>query len=287
MIVGTIAEEITPFEDLRLALVGKEKSGKSRVTATGRKNVLVLDFDQRKESIAGFKGVFPVTFHDAQWPDQPTAHPELLDIITQLEESLDISKLKVGNLPVFPNLEKEAIIRTITFDSIRNMAKHAMAYELFNNSDLRRAIKSKGSGNHAFEVHVPRSFDGWIGEVAMVEQVLMRAFAIPKLDVIITLHEANEEAPGSTTEHPTYTGKITVFPVRYARILGSFNETWRMQLVADINNPGYEVPMIQTRQTAEFAAGTCLAVPGLVDPDITKLIKTHEYNQLKQQQGGK
>ena len=44
-------ETATPFDRLRLVLVGKEKTGKSRLAATGRRGVLVFDWTEEENPL--------------------------------------------------------------------------------------------------------------------------------------------------------------------------------------------------------------------------------------------
>src|SRR5947199_1415748 len=76
-----------PFHKIKLAIVGKEKAGKSRLAATGRKNVLFLDHDNRRESVAGIPGVYAISFIDNSWPKQPEVYNETLDLLTLMEQS--------------------------------------------------------------------------------------------------------------------------------------------------------------------------------------------------------
>src|SRR6266404_1570845 len=88
-----IMAEMPPVSKLKIALVGKEKNGKSRLAATGRPNVLVHDFDNRAEALQGRRGVYVLSYVEPQWPMQPEAAQFFLDVLGQLENSLDIHDL--------------------------------------------------------------------------------------------------------------------------------------------------------------------------------------------------
>ena len=83
-------ENQTGFERLRLAIVGQEKAGKSRLAATAPKPVLIRDYDQRRESVAGIPGVFAITYTDEPLPKQPEGWNEVLDDTTKLEQEATI-----------------------------------------------------------------------------------------------------------------------------------------------------------------------------------------------------
>jgi hypothetical protein len=248
--------QASPFEKLLLLLIGPEKGGKSRLAATARKPVLFLDYDFRKEAIARLPGVFAVSeeLQDPAWPQQPTAYQKTLNIIGELEQH----KIDLGDPsgPLYP--------KTLVFDSVATFAKRAGAYALFTTPDIRRTINVAG-----MQFHMPKGFDGWNAEMSLVESAITRACAIKDLDVIAILHEQPEEAPESSNEHPSYTGKIAVYPTRYKLLLKYFNEVWR---VTRENN----LPDVQIVPNYKFTAATNLGLTSLVDLDIEKSINARK-----------
>lgn len=240
-------EEQSPFEKLTLLEVGPEGSGKSWLAATGRKPVLFLDYDQRAGSVAGKPGVFAETdlMRDPGYPNQPTAFQNTLNILGQIENK---SLLLRGELP-----------KTLVIDSIYNLGKVSRAYALYTQPDLRRTIKLPD-----FQVHVPLR-DGWTSEMSMVEAVIGRALAIPDLDLICTMHETVEEAPESTDEKPSFTGKIIVHPVRYKILLKYFNEVWRLERSG-------KVPTVQILPNWQFTTKSNLGFDVMDEPNIEKAI---------------
>lgn len=228
MIEATEMSKATPADRFIAALVGREKSGKSRLAATARKPILFLDEDNRRESIAGIDGVYALSFRDAAWPKSPTAISETLDVIGSLEKSLALCDIEIntndGAVKPFKNVPPDVKVRTLVDDSITSMAQFAMGFALFSNKDLRREVNVGGK----FQVHTPYSYDGWGVEMNIIQSIIMRQLAIPNLDVIAILHEAEEEAKDSTDKNPRFTGKVTIFPARYARTLRYFNEVWRV-----------------------------------------------------------
>lgn len=271
----TIMEFAEPFSQLKLALVGVEKSWKSLTAATGRKPVLFLDFDLRKEALAGIKEVYASTFPDKGSYFMPEAYTETLDLHTRLEESLYLNKLGFDGAP------EDAEVQTLVYDSIQNFSKAAMRFVLYNNKEIRREIKIPG----ADAVRIPKSFDAWKAEMTMVEDCILRAMALRRsngnpVDIIVILHEVPEEAPSSTIEHPEYTGKACVYPVRYKGILNLFNEVWRMELVPPSNlKEGQDANIYVGRATTAadytFNAASNLLVSQYVEhPNIAEMIET-------------
>lgn len=215
----TSMEKASSFEKLKLMEVGPEKGGKSRLAATARKPILVHDFDQRKEALAGMPGVYVITYRDPVWPNQPTAFNDHLGILAKLESGCTLKDID-SNWPA----EKP---KTNVEDSIATMAKAAMNYSLYTSKDLRREINIGG-----MKFFTPYSYDGWGAEMNMVESAVLRLLAMPS-DTIAVLHETAEEAPDSTEEKPKFTGRLAVFPARYKILLKYFNEVWRITRLGD------------------------------------------------------
>lgn len=267
----TNMETATPFDKLKLAIVGKEKAGKSRLAVTGRKPVLLLDFDQRKESVAGTPGLFAATIADpgASFM-QPTALSETLDLLSKLEKEATLSDLGFTNTnPVTNSVQVlndylKMRPQTLIVDSCQTFAKTAMRYALFSSKEIRREINVGGK----MQVFVPKGFDAWNGEMDMVEQALLRMLALP-MDVIWTFHESPEEAPDSTSESPKFTGRVDVFPARYKRLIKWFNEVWRVE------REGVPVPTVLTSPSYQFTAATCLNIDGRELPNIETMVQKH------------
>lgn len=241
---------------LRIAAIGKEKSGKSRLAATGRKPVLFLDTDQRRDSVAGIKDVFAITYADPPWPKQPEGFPEMLDTLTALERGATVGQLIEGS-------KDERTPATVVLDSVSTTSNLIMSYELYSNKDLRREVSIGGK----MTVFFPKSFDAWNAEMKTMESLVLRLLGLP-MDVICIFHEAAEEAPDSTEEHPRYTGKVTPFPARHGRLLKYFNEVWRVERAG-------QIPTVQLAPNFFFTAATTLLVDRVEKPDISDLIRLH------------
>jgi hypothetical protein len=264
-----IAENEKPFEKLRLAIIGPEKSGKSRLAATAPKPVLVIDRDGRRASLAGRSGVYVKTYSEI--PEtvnanlQPQSWQEILDLHTQLEKSLSLRTLGF-------DVPEDLMVATIVNDSIQTIAKAAMSYITYNTAGLRRDVVV-GPGR---TYRSPKGWDAWGSEVNEIEQMLMRQFAIKGLHSISIFHETAEKAPDSTEENPRFTGRKSIYPPRYISLLKYFNEVWRVT-----REPGVPEPLVTTVPTYEFSPGTTTMLLDSVErPDIELLIKKHEYNSL-------
>ena len=225
MIEATSLEKRKPFDRLLAAIVGVEKSGKSRLAATAETPVLIHDFDGRADALAGKKGVYALTYRDVGGVNQPSAFIDFLNILSQLELfKNDLSKIVVDGVAAF-NCPDGTFVKTNVLDSIQWMAKAAMRYNLYSGGSIKGFTRNMAIGS--INVRFPGGFDSWNAEMAALEECILRVFAL-KTHTLVTLHEQAEEAPGSTTEKPVYTGRVNIFPARYQRLLGLFNEVWRV-----------------------------------------------------------
>ena len=268
-----MAEE-PPVSKLKLAIVGHEKNGKSWLASTGRRNVLVHDFDNRAESLQGKPGVYVISYTDPQWPMQPDAAALYLDVLGRLEESLDLADLVKAIPQLAKNLKqipKETFIRTNVIDSVQTFGKAYMNYALFGSPTIRRELTIG-----KMKVFLPGGWDAWNAEMVPVEQAILRFLALPT-DTIVTLHETAEETPDSTSEKPRYTGRIGVFPVRYQRLIKYFNEVWRVKLTQTVlNNKSAYSPKVYPCPTYEFDCATAMLLDQVEEPNIEAIIAKHE-----------
>ncbi len=273
MIEATSLEERKPFDRLLAAIVGVEKSGKSRLAATAEAPVLIHDFDGRADALAGKKGVYALTYRDVGGVNQPSAFTDFLSILAQLENSKDLSKIIINGLPAF-NCPPETMVKTNVLDSIQWMAKSAMRYNLYAGSQIKGFTRNMTIGN--LTVRFPGGFDSWNAEMAALEECILRVFAL-KTHTLVTLHEQAEEAPGSTAEKPVFTGRVNIFPARYQRLLGLFNEVWRVSRgVSTDGKASGSVPVVKTAPTYDFAYGaSAMLLDAEEYPDISRMIEKH------------
>jgi AAA domain len=260
---------------LRVAIIGPEKNGKSCLAATSPGIKLFLDFDQRAEAVAGKKGVYAITFKDPGGIKMPEAAEEVLDVMTGLETSLDLSQLKTKKgQKIFPDLQTSTKIDGLIFDSMSSFAKMMMDYETYNNSDLCRKIKI-GPG---LEVRVAKNYDAWNAEMQGVSSAVMRAFALP-VNVFCVFHEIAEEALDSTDEKPKYTGKVSIYPVRYKSLLKYFNEVWRVRLTPIPSTDGKSgqryLPRVYPLPDYTMDAATTMLLDSIEEPNIEAMIQKH------------
>ena len=256
-------EEVTEVGKMKLAIVGYEQNGKSRLAATARKPVLVHDFDNKRESLRGLPGVYVMSYVDPVWPNQPTAAQDFLTTIGKLENSLDLFDLGF-------KVAKGTYVKTNVVDSMQTLGKAAQNYAMHNSPGLRREITF---GGH--KVFIPSGWDAVNAEMKEVENFVLRLMALPT-DTIIILHETSEEADGSTPEKKIYTGRADVYPPRYRMMLKYFPEVWRVKLTQVVEgNKVYFAPRVYPLPNSEFDSGTTMMLNAVEEPDIQKMLDSH------------
>lgn len=260
--------------DLQMLLVGPEKSGKSELAATAPDPVLFLDPDLRASSLAGRKGVYSLSYKDpGSTLSQPTAFNEILDTINQLERSLSLFQLgEYLKIDKFKKVPPDLMLKTVVLDSVTTTSNAARRYVLYTNPKDLAYVINVGQNQY----RVPRNWHGWGTEMEMVESAVLRLLGIPNLNVIVTLHEAKEEADDSTEDNPKYTGFVTVFPVRYRILLKYFNEVWRLERKAA--GP----PLIQCNPNGVFTkASSALRLDGVATANIKQVLE-QQRQKMKQ-----
>lgn len=265
------------FDQLLIALIGKEKSGKSRLLATAPKPVLVFDHDGRARSLAGIAGVYAISYIDPiGGGQQPDAFTTFVSHLTTLEANgWDLAYLG------FKNLEPgQAIVKTVGLDSIQTLASNAMRYIKYTGGKAMGRPVSFGG----MTVYFPAGFDAWNAEMATIEDTLLRVIGSRK-NVIATFHETAEEAADSTIEHPVYTGKVGIFPVRYQRLLKYFNEVWRISRGNSVDGTAQgAVPSVSCVPDYSFALGaSALNINAVEVPNIEDMIAKHRSGSVKPQ----
>lgn len=272
-------KEEPPVSKLKLGIVGKEKHGKSQLAGTGRPMVLFHDFDNRAEALQGKPGVFVISYVEPQWPKQPEAAQLFLDIMAKLEETLDLFDLAEflrKKFPKVPQIPKGTIIGTNVIDSIQTFGKAFQNYALFGQSSIRREISFAGAT--PYKVFLPGGWDAWNAEMQPVENMILRMLALPT-DTILIFHETPEETPDSTSEKPKYTGRVSVFPVRYQRLIKYLNELWRVKLTQSVVPPSNKLlftPKVYPFPNSEFDGASALLIDEIENPSIVEMIAKHE-----------
>jgi hypothetical protein len=253
---------------LLLILAGKEKSGKSRCAATGRKPVLFLDFDRRRQSLAGLKDVYAITFADEGAPRMPTAFNELLSILTRLESGATIKDLIPGSTDIRRP-------KTLVFDSLASLGRCAMDHALYSNPALRREIVVAG-----MKLFFVKGWDSWNAETTMIFSAVMRAMAIKSsdgtlMDVILTFHEQAEETADSNEEKRKFTGRVELYPGRYQVFNKYISEIWRVS-----RESGGLIPKIQVIPDFRFAASSGLDFSKITDAQINDPVRGPNISRM-------
>lgn len=260
-ITGTVqASDINKVDRLKVALCGDEKTGKSNLIArTARKPLLVCDFDDRKESIAGQKDITIKTFIDKD-AGQPSAWGEFESDVSTLEWLKAESKKAGGR--AFP-------LRSIALDSMTYLRSVASNQMMKDTNNLR---KSKIGIQ---QYYIAQGWDSINYVQVMLYQLVRRLFAL-EIDVYCVFHTKNEkDKVKSTKENTIYTDKLTVEPQNLSILLPIFNEKWRTYIDSD------NTYKLQTKADYYFAASTALSVDGIEEQNIQKLLEKHNTNGSK------
>jgi hypothetical protein len=256
-------EQATAVDRIHMALVGPGKSGKSRLAATAREPVLFIDADNRRESLAGIKGVYALTIMDSlESGRQPTAYNDMLTLATHIEQGKTLKTIgEIYGAQGWPDVRP----RTLVDDSLFSIARCASNYILYTNKDIRREMVVVGG-----KLQIRGSRDFWNFEIPAVENLIFRQLAIKDLDLIVIYHEQPEEAPNSTEDRKILTGRIDVYPGRYRNLLLNFNEVWRITREKI-------VPTVQVLPDQRFSASTTLdfskVTPDKFVPNIKRMIE--------------
>ena len=240
-ISGIRSETLQQENRLKIALVGDIGTGKSWLMATAPQPIVVYDFDDRKESIAGKPGLII------------KERPTMLDV----ERDLSIAKAR--------KLQGKPNVATWAFDSVTYMHR-AMEEEIFRQApDLARSIKVGPAQAMKFR-------NGWdaINGVQRYIEYLIAEFSLLG-NIIFIYHEKNEkDVVKSDAKETKYTGEITTDPQYLAKSLSLFNEVYRITI--NYKNE-YEV---QCRPTWDFKAKTTLLLDPVEKPDIMAMIEKHK-----------
>lgn len=243
--------EIKATEYMRIAVVGPSGVGKSWLAATAP-DPWFWDFDGRINSLEG-KIISGKSYYDN--------NPLLPDGWTKFEQ--DLSK--------FEQLKQagKSIPKTFVCDSMQSMCQAAMNQTLLFGAGNKNVCRKISVGSYS--VSVPGGFDAWEAEYQAVKGSISRMFALG--NVICNFHEAPEEAPESTLEHPLYTGKLTVFPVRMRKLLPLLNEKWRL------SNEGGNRVLFTDISDYKFNSATTLRLDPQEKPNIKEMFEKH-YSRI-------
>lgn len=246
---GVRSENLNAENELKIAIVGDQGTGKSWLAATAPQPIRVYDFDDRQESLAGKPGLIIKN------------KPTMIDVET------DLSIAKANKIQGKPNPA------TWLFDSVTYMQR-AMEDEIFKQCpDLARTIKV-GSN---LGMKLRKNWDTINGIQRYMEYLISEFSAIG--NIIFIFHEKMEKDPvTSTPEQTKYTGDITVNPQYLAQTLSLFNEVYRIKQ----NYQGkYEVQCRYTGQQDKFNAKTTMLLDPLEEPNLLKMIEKHRQKRAQ------
>jgi len=245
-----VATDITQVDRLKVAICGEPKTGKSSIIArTARKPLLVYDFDDRKESIAGQTDVIIKTLVDVE-DTKPEAWGKLESDIA------DLTYLKTKN---------ELPLKSLAFDSMTFLRKYA-EHQFMKDSNTTARFKVKVN---VTDYIIPKDWDAVTGVQKMLESILSKAFALG-VDVYATFHTRPEkDQQRSSGPNVVYKDNLTVDPPNLKMLLPKFNDTW----LTYVDGNKY---MVQLKPDYLFNAATVLKnVNETEEADIMKLLEKH------------
>lgn len=243
---GISSEQVQATERLKIAIMGKPKSGKSWFAATAPGPIRYYDFDDRSESLEGKPNLFI------------KSKPTMLEVETDLS-IMKANKIKKLSLPV-----------TVVFDSVTYMNR-AMEEEIFRQDPkLCRSIRVGNSTS----IKLRNSWDVINGIQRYVEY-LIAEFSGLGVNLIFVFHEKDEkDRAESTVNDPKYTGLVTVDPQYLQNSLSLFNEVYRITVDGSRK---YEV---SCRPNFDVNASTTMLLDPKEAPDIMAMISKHKAKRL-------
>lgn len=245
---GIDAKSLLSEVKLKLAIVGKPKTGKSWLAVTAPKPILVYDFDDRAQSLRGKDGIRIKTLVDLD-QNNPNAMRTVENDLALLKSTKNAG---------------ESIPSTFVFDSVTYMKK-SMENELIRqDSKLGRTIRLSPSK----KLSIGAGWDIINGVRGYLEYIVNEFSQLG--NVIFIFHERDEkDVDKSTSEKTAYTGRYTVDPQYLATVLCIFNECWRITI--DYKN----AYIVQTKPDNEFGASTTLEIDKEETPSIELILKKH------------
>lgn len=239
---GVPSESIAAEDILRIAIMGKPKTGKSWLAATAPKPIRYYDHDNRAASLEGKPGLF------------------IKSRPTMLEVEADLSVMKANKIKKLP------LPATIVHDTVTYMNR-AMEEEIFRQDPkLARTIRVGNSTS----MKIRNSWDVINGIQRYVEY-LINEYTNLGVNLIFVFHEKDEKDKAESTVNETkYTGLVTVDPQYLQNSLSLFNEVYRITVDG---NKKYEVTC---RPSWDVNASTTMMLDPTEKPDIMAMIAKHQ-----------
>jgi hypothetical protein len=243
--IGVRSEDIHAAERLKIAILGKPKTGKSWLAATAPGPIRYYDFDDRAESLEGKPNLY------------------ILSKPTMLQVETDLSVMKANKLKGLP------LPATVVFDSVTYMNR-AMEEEIFRqDSKLYRTIRVGNSTS----MKLRNSWDVINGIQRYVEY-LIAEFSSLGVNIIFVFHEKDQKDKGESTATETkYTGLVTTDPQYLENSLSLFNEVYR--ITVDATKPNRQDYKVTCKPNNDILASTTMMLDGEEKPNIMDMIAKH------------
>lgn len=244
---GVRSEEVKAEGQLRIAILGKPKSGKSWFASTAPGPIRYYDHDNRAESLEGKPNLFI------------KSRPSMLDIET------DLSVMKANKI------QKKPLPVTIVHDTVTYMNR-AMEEEIFRQDPkLARTIRVGNSTS----MKLRNSWDVINGIQRYIEY-LIAEYSNLGVNLIFVFHEKDEkDRTESTPSEAKYTGLVTVDPQYLQNSLSLFNEVYRITVDG---SKKYEV---SCRPNWDVNASTTMLLDDKEPPNLMKMIEKHRIKRAQ------
>jgi hypothetical protein len=251
---GTKSEDVQQEARLKIAILGKPKTGKSWLAATAPQPIRYYDFDNRKESLAGKPGLYILS------PSE----------LTMLAVESDLSMFKANKVKIARG-ENVALPATVVFDSVTFMNR-AMEEEIFRqDAKLYRSIRVGNSTS----IKIRNSWDVINGIQRYVEY-LIAEFSGLGVNIIFVFHEKDEKDKAESTVNETkFTGLVTTDPQYLQNSLSLFNEVYRITV------DGSKKYLVTCRPNYDVTASTTMMLDATEEPDIMKMIAKHKQRRAE------
>lgn len=259
---GSSALNLDLTEKMKIAIVGKQKSGKSWFAATAPPPVRIYDWDDRAASLAILPAALRANINVITLKDKSQAQPEAMQ---KLEAELSMLKYRKSKGLIIP--------ASYVFDTFTFM-KRAMENELMK--QMGAAVYREVKVTNTTKIKISQSWDVVNGVTEYCNYLITEYNEFG--NVIFVFHERPEkDVVESTDKVIKYTSQYTIDPPFMAKLLSKFNDIFRIQYTAAQRFD------VTCKQTYEFNAATTLLLDQTEPPSITQMLAKHRSNLAKQQ----